>query len=166
MPSIKRTLQSSNTHSQRKSDYSVQRIVTSTNNLTASKPYVVRLSASFEKQVLVFTFVYITIYFPCSVTCLQCDAWKCFFCCVIVVVFGSILDAATRRVPRQYFCNCQITLTLQTPNAYYNFTDFAALMQAKVESTSVYRHKGRKQLIFSGEGANWFNLLYITNKYV
>jgi len=46
------------------------------------------------------TFVYIAICFPCSVTCLQCDLRSCFFCCMIVVMFGSMLDAATRRVPR------------------------------------------------------------------
>jgi len=38
------------------------------------------------------------IYFICLETCLQCGLWNWFFCCILVVVFGSMLDAATRRV--------------------------------------------------------------------
>ena len=36
----------------------------------------------------------IAIYFNCSETCLPCDLWNWFFCYIIVVVFGSMLDAA------------------------------------------------------------------------
>jgi len=46
---------------------------------------------------------------------------KLLLCCIIVVIFGSMLDAAAiRRVSCKSFYNCQIMLTLQTPNAYYN----------------------------------------------
>jgi len=40
----------------------------------------------------------IVIYFICSETYLQCDLWNWSFCCTIVVVFGTMLDAAIRRV--------------------------------------------------------------------
>ena len=39
----------------------------------------------------------IVVYFICSETCLQCNLWNWFFCYIIVEVFGTMLDAATRR---------------------------------------------------------------------
>ena len=45
---------------------------------------------------------------------------KLLFCCTIVVIFGSMLDAAIPWVPCKSFYNCQITLTLQTLNAFFN----------------------------------------------
>jgi len=40
----------------------------------------------------------IAIDFICSETRLQCGWWNKFFCCIIFVAFGSMLDAVIRRV--------------------------------------------------------------------
>jgi len=109
--------------------------------------------------------VYIAICFPCSVTCLQYNSWNCIFCCIIVVIFGSMIDAAIRRVSHKSFYNSQITLTLQTPNAYYNLqiSQHVCKLMWSLHQT---RRKGRNQLTFSGgKGQNDCNL-YVTNKQV
>jgi len=81
---------------------------------------ILRIEKTKTAGITLITFVYIAICFSCLLTCLQSDLWNCFFCCIIVVISGSMLDAAIRRVSRKSFYNCQITLTLQTQNAYYN----------------------------------------------
>ena len=81
---------------------------------------ILRIEKTKIARITLITFVYIAVCFPCSVTYLQCDLWNCFFCCVKAVIFGSTLDAAIWRVSRKSSHNRQITLTLQTPNAYYN----------------------------------------------
>ena len=66
------------------------------------------------------TFVHIAIHYLARKPVRNVTYKNAFFCRIIVVIFDSMLDAAIWRVPCKSFHNYQMTLTLQTPNAYYN----------------------------------------------
>ena len=70
--------------------------------------------------ITLITFVYIAIRYLARKPFRNVTYKNAFFCRVIVVIFDSMLDVSIRRLPCKSFHNYQMTLTLQTPHAYYN----------------------------------------------